>query len=306
MKVFEFHFNPKKSQKENTLFDTFCFVPAKKPERDLGSLYLIGELKNVLPPHHKSRFWCGGEPKTEKLLTELAGVIQKEYYRFPQKEAADCFKTALQKANELLEREIERNNTVWLGNLNFAAISLTPTFLINLSKSDNLKILLLRENEVFDLGENTSSLTRTFSNVVAGKLSKGDKVLVATKDVFNVFAQEGILQDLAEIRRLREYKKIFKQKKKILREISGVCLLIFIEKERRKIFLPMPTIFSKASQKVFPLYRHFSKIPVGPSQTRQSEFVNRLGSPLLQKKLKKSFLSLFILIILLLLGYLFF
>jgi len=40
-----------------------------------------------------------------------------------------------------------------LGNLNFPAISLTPDFSINLSEVGNLKNLLLRGGDFFDISE---------------------------------------------------------------------------------------------------------------------------------------------------------
>lgn len=51
MKVFKFHFNPtKKGAKEpDVIFDTFCFEPENVYEKRLGSLYVIGLIKNALP-----------------------------------------------------------------------------------------------------------------------------------------------------------------------------------------------------------------------------------------------------------------
>lgn len=285
-KVFEFHFNPRshrgfggqaKLKPEDAIFDTFCFVPETRAESALGNLYLVGELKNVLP-------------KTKELLPSIAEVIQREYYRFPQKEAQDCFKEGLQKANEFLARELKKENTAWLGNLNFVTLSLTPDFLLNLSKVGNLKTLLLKGEEVFDIGENINvafSPGKIFPNLIEGKVREGDKILILSEEVFRSFWRERIFQNLKEIKKPKELKKIFKEKKKILRELFGVCLFVFVKEERRKIFLKLPRIpvssfLSKISQKFFP------------------------HSPLLQEKLKRSLISLLILAFLLLLGYLVF
>lgn len=277
MKVFEFHFNPKLKQ-EDAIFDSFCFVPETKVERNLGSLYLVGEIKNVLP-------------KTQGILTELAEIIKREYYKFPQKGASESFKESLGKANEFLEREIKKGNVNWLGNLRFAVISSAPDFLINFSKVGNLKILLLREGEVFDIGERVNfaaSPTKPFPNIVEGELSKGDKILVVTPEVFEVFNKEEIFQNLLEVKKPKQIKKIFKEKKKILKEIFGVCLLIIPEKKgilAQKIYLPkisFPLPSFKFPQKILP------------------------QSPIFQEKLKKSLIALLILALLLLLGYLIF
>lgn len=264
MKFFEFHFNPK-NKKAGIVFDSFCFIPKTKKERNLGYLYLVGELKNVLP-------------KTQGILTELAEIIKKEYYKSPQKGASELFKESLAKANEFLASEIRKENTVWLGNLRFAAISLAPNLLINFSKIGNLKILLLREEEVFDVGERmnfAASPIRPFPNVVEGNLAEKDKILVVTPEVFQVFEKEGILQNLLEVKKPKGIKKIFKEKKKILKEIFGACLLIIPEKKRvlsKKIYLP----------KILHL------------------------SPVLQEKLKNNLIAILILGLILILGYLIF
>ncbi|GAI13815.1 unnamed protein product, partial [marine sediment metagenome] len=46
MQVFELHFNPK--LKEDQIFDSFVYEPENIYEKNLGSLYVIGELRNAL------------------------------------------------------------------------------------------------------------------------------------------------------------------------------------------------------------------------------------------------------------------
>ena len=270
MRFFEFHFNPK-NKKADTIFDSFCFVPETKVERNLGHLYLVGELKNVLP-------------KTQGILTELAEIIKREYYKLSQREVSESFKESMVKANEFLASEIRKENTVWLGNLKFAAVSLAPNFLINFSKIGNLKILLLKEGEVFDIGERVNlaaSPTKPFPNIVEGNLTEKDKILVVTEEVFGAFDKQGIFQDLLEAKKPRQIKKIFKEKRKILKEIFGVCLLIIPDKKVR------------VAKKI---------------QTPSLKFLQRISpqSFILKEKLKKGLIALLILGLLLLLGYLIF
>lgn len=277
MKVFEFHFNPKLKQKD-AIFDTFCFAPEKKAEQDLGYLYLVGELKNVLP-------------QSRELLNNLAEVIKREYYKLPQRKASNSFKQSLVRANEFLASEISKENTVWLGNINFSAMSLTPNFLINLSKVGSLKILFLRKEEIFNVGERinfATSTIKTFPNIVEAELSKGDKILVLTDKVFDAFYREKILQSLTEAKKSKEIKKIFREKKKVLREIFGACLLVIPEKKgilHKKIYLP--------------------KLPSLPAWIFWLRKISP-QSPFLQQKLKKSLISLLLLALLLALGWLIF
>jgi len=94
MQIFELHFNPK--AKEDKFFDSFVYEPENSYERKLGSLYVLGELTNALPNNlrllnHlssavKSKYY-GFSPKSqERALSEglkkanefLAEEVKKE------------------------------------------------------------------------------------------------------------------------------------------------------------------------------------------------------------------------------------
>jgi len=66
MRIFEFQFNPK-AQKDR-FFRVFSFEPKNPPaaREEQGSLYIAGELQNVLPGN-------------ETFLQKLADLIYKEY-----------------------------------------------------------------------------------------------------------------------------------------------------------------------------------------------------------------------------------
>ena len=280
MKFFEFHFNPK-TKKRDAVFDTFCFVPQTKVEESLGSLYLIGELKNVLP-------------KIENLLADIAEIIKEEHYKLSQRSTQDSFKESLERANEFLALQIRKENVGWLGNLNFAVISLTSDFLINLSRVGSLKVFLLREGEIFNICENLniqSSAVKTFPNLIEGELNEGDKILMATEESFEVLKNEEIIQNLVSVRKAKEIKKIFKEKKKILRKTFGACLLMILERKR-------------VPEKETPL----SGVRKIPLFTSLFKFLAKIlpHSFVLQEKLKKSLVALLVLTVLLLLGYLIF
>jgi len=242
MKFLEFHFNPKLAKKKDVIFDTFCFVPEKKEEEKFGYLYLIGELKNVLP-------------KTQNLLNKLAEILHKEYYKFPERSVEESFKESLVQVNEFLAGELKKENVSWLGNLNIAIVSFSQDFLLNLAKVGKLKILLLRDKEIFDVGENVkevSSYERTFSKAIEGKLSQGDKLLLLTPELFEIFQTQGIIEKLAKIKKIKEIKKILKEKKEILKETFGASLLIIPQKKSllfKKIYLPRPEFLSSLPER---------------------------------------------------------
>jgi len=250
-KVFEFHFNPtttkrivqnslvkldikqngihripffRKTQKPETLFNSFCFFPETRRENKLGRLYLMGEIKNVTP-------------KTQNILYELAEVIKQEYYQFEYETPQDCFRAALERADEYL-LEIKRENTDFLGNLSFAAISLLNDLSVSVSMTGNIKIFLLTGKNVFDVGNNfEQSPLRCFDNVIEGQLESRDKIVIITDQLFDTFYSQEIFSTLIDIKKAKSIKELFKTKKLYLNQTFGCCLLVLVKKGLPKIFL---------------------------------------------------------------------
>ena len=223
MQIFELHFNPK--GKEDRFFDSFVYEPENVSEKNLGSLYMVGELTNALPQN--SRF-----------LNNLASVLKREYYRAPLKKSSEeSFRDSLKKANEFLEEESRKGNVSWLGNLNFSILNF-KNFVLNFTKVGNIKILLVRGKEISDIGENLELQdagvypTKIFGSTAAGKLAQNDKLIVLTEDVFSAVSQdENFLKQLAEASNEKELKEVLKTKKQIFSEISGVCFLLVVSKD---------------------------------------------------------------------------
>ena len=215
--VFEFHFNPNPKQ-NNQVFDTFCFLPQTLFEKKQGNLYLVAEIKN---PANNSRL----------VLNKTAEIIKKHLYQKPIFSSQDPFQLGLNQANDFLT---PTPNLVWgQGQLNFAAIVVGPKCNIKVSKTGNLKIILFRNSEAFDIGSNFDRgviTNKIFPDVIEGNLQKGDRLLVATSEVFQSFQSEQLLEKLAQCQKPKLVKQAFKEKKKILREFSGACLLAFVKK----------------------------------------------------------------------------
>lgn len=254
-KVFEFHFNPApikhhslfaqnptrlsleqgkihripffaRPKRPETIFDTFCFFPETRQENKLGVLYLMGEMKNALH-------------STQNILPEIAQVIKEEYYQFTYQTPQDCFRAALEKADEHL-LELKRQNSDLLGNLNFTAIALLPDFSVSISKVGDCKLFLLTGKNIFDIGDNfdpSQSPIRTFPNVIEGSLEKTDKIITITDQLFDVFYEQEIFHALLDIKRPKQIKELFKQKKPALSQAYGCCLLILVKRQWPKIFL---------------------------------------------------------------------
>ena len=260
--VFELHFNPK--LKEDLIFDSFCYEPESVYEKRLGSLYMVGELKNALP-------------ENVRFLDKLAQVIKGKFYGFPVQSIEKSLKESLKWANEFLKKEVEQDNTRWLGNLNFAVISLQK-FNLNFTKVGDIKILLLRGGQIIDFGKELEFQEiepyplKIFSNIVSGKLSAEDIIFISTEEVFSAFTQnqsspqgaqkkenkarktfppDSLLNKIASLIPFDEkkLKKILKEKDKILSEVSGISLLIVLKPQ----ILPRRALSFEKAVPLFPI-----------------------------------------------------
>ncbi len=249
MKIFEFHFNP--GAKPDLIFDSFCYEPAGAKEQKLGSLYIVGELKNAIP-------------QNSRLIYNLALLLKREYYFSSSSEQG--IKKALKKANDFLSDRTKTGNVSWLGNLSMAVVSL-HNFDLNFSKDGKIKMLLLRPDKITDIGRNFEIEEfepyplKIFTNIVNGKFLENDKILLLTDQVFETFLKSGLLEKLSLIQDQKTLKELFKTKEKEFSEISGICFLLLLSKEDLpKSALTFKKISAPISLKevLAPLFRFFS------------------------------------------------
>lgn len=223
MQVFEFHFNPK--LKPDLIFDSFCYEPANIYEKRLGSLYMVGLLKNVLP-------------QNIRFLEKLSKVIKNRHYRSTIFSPEKSLKESLREANKFLEEIAKKGDVSWLGNLSFTALSLKD-FKLNFTKVGEAKIFLLRAGKIIDIDKKLRLEDiepyplKVFGNIVSGKLAEDDLILVLTKEIFDFFQEKNILDEIAKLTSFseKELKEILNGKREDLSKISGVCLAIFLTKE---------------------------------------------------------------------------
>ncbi len=243
MKVFELHFNPRGN--EDMVFDSFCYEPINIDEKKLGSLYMVGHLKNALPRNYK-------------LLEELSVCIKKEYYKNTKRSAEKSLIEGLKKGNEFLDNLTKQGDVSWLGNLNFAVLTIKD-FVFNFTKVENIATCLLRGGKITDIAKNLSNEEiepyplKVFGNIVSGKLFENDVILILTKEVSDIFLAENILNEIASLNVFNEkkLKEIFSKKEKNLREIFGVSLVIsLVEKEETlKVKVPKLLEFERIKDK---------------------------------------------------------
>ena len=234
----------KKEKKANKEEMSRVFEFHFNPLKDKGSGVVFNTFCSL---QRKRELYMIGEADKHEFLEEVSEIFK-----------SFDFEKALTEANDLLQRNFS-------SHLSFCSFCLYPNLEINVSKIGNIKILLLRDSEVFDM---TSEMTESnlFPNVLEGRLKKHDKVLILTNNVFKAFKEQNILEELATIKKPKQVKQLFKEKKQLLKEFSGACILSFCKKR---------IVFKKRQKAPY-------------------------------KGLEKGIISVLIFIILLLLGYIFF
>ena len=260
MQIFEFHFNPK--IKDDYFFDSFVYEPENIYEKKLGNLYMAGDIKNALP-------------QNQKLLENLAQTIKKSYYNLSLKSAGKSLAEGLKKSNEFLSEEVKKENVSWMGNLNFAILSIKDLDLA-FTKTGDIKILLIRSGQIVDVGENLNLKEvephplKVFFNIVSGKLAQNDIILVLTKEIFEFFHHNGLLDKIAQIEKVNKKSlgeaipsRLFTKDSNF--KTSGICFLAVLqESEDSKNLIQKPDKHKKE------VLSHKKEIPP----------LNRLLSPL--------------------------
>jgi len=296
MQSFEFFFNPNSPHK---VYDTFCFEPEDKKEKKLGNLYMAGELENSLP-------------QKRHLLSSLADIIRKEYYKNFDDSPEESLKKSLEKANEFLSFQVKNNNVDWLGNLDFVVLTIDSSCSLNLAKVGNLRIFILRSDEILDMGQAAGlqemvSPSKIFQNIITGNLDQGNKILITIKEIADLLEKEKVLEDLTKVEE-KGIKRIFKINRKLFENLFGFCLIISLTSKKRRLSrisfskIRFPFLSTRAIARGGDERSSSTRlIPELSERQRGAEmnFVHRLS----KERLKKSLISILILAILLLLGF---
>jgi len=255
MQIFEFHFNPKK--KEDLVFDSFVYEPENIYEQKLGNLYMVGELTNALPQNYQ-------------FLNSLALTIKNSFYHISAKSGAEAsLRSSLKEANKFLEDQEKKGNVDWLGNLNFAQISLRDLNL-NFTKVGDIKVILCRERKIMDIGkelERTFSEAhplKIFSKIISGKLAPQDKIIILTKEAYELFSKEDFFSEILLVFEKNlpqkaiegEIKNVLNKKRGLLSAISGVFILISLDSAQKvTVNVREPVVSKKKINFKMPAFR---------------------------------------------------
>jgi hypothetical protein len=303
MRIFQFFFNPK--QKKDLIFDNFCYQPENIYEKRLGSLYTIGLLKNALP-------------QNQNFLEKISKYIKERYYQKTISRPEKALKETLKETNDFLAQIVKEGNVSWLGNLSFAILNL-KNFLLNFTKVGEIKIYLIRGKKIIDIDKRLKLQDiepyplKIFGSIVTGKLIEDDLVLVLTKEVFDFFQNENLIQELRNLEFFDEkkFKKILDEKKEALSQVRGIAFIISLSKEtsKEKREIIAPKALKEFSFKEFlpDFFSSFFKIE--PKKLKSFSFAE-IFFPLKEKILaifkNPKFLLILIFLLILLVGYLLF
>ena len=171
--------------------DTFVYEPENIQEQALGNLYIVGGISNKLANN------------SSYLVNLLASIVKKDYYANPKRNPFEALESALHKANMTLADFTESGNTSWIGNLDMV-VAVWQDKILHFSLAGKIKIYLLRNNEITDIGQNLLKNEtkphpfKTFANIASGSLEEGDKIIFATPAIANEFSS-GTLKNIFSI-----------------------------------------------------------------------------------------------------------
>src|SRR3989344_2964258 len=169
--------------------ETFVYEPSYIEEEALGSLYVIGWLKN-----HRQDL--------DFLSNLLASILRREFYKLNGGGAEVNFENALKKANASLA-DIAKTNAAAAEDIGICATNISGSN-IRFAKTGNIVTLLFRDGKVTDMSKQskadhadnsprkTKSKKNTFSSVVSGMIYPGDKFIFATEKITDLFSEKGI------------------------------------------------------------------------------------------------------------------
>ena len=176
----------------SSFVETFVYEPANPREKHLGNLYIVGQIYSERKRKENAEF-----------LTEITDLIKNEYYRNVDRDAPTSFKLSLKRLNNfLLEKKNFLSNHAFKINLSIAVIFENSLLIASIGDGT---MFVIRSNtinviETDSLYIGTQKKKRSFSNVIKGKIERGDVIIMATpqihklgKEKIILFSNNGIL-----------------------------------------------------------------------------------------------------------------
>jgi hypothetical protein len=167
---------------EKSFGDIFVYEPENVDEQKLGSLFIVGELRDL--PRNCSY-----------IINLLASKIKKEFYSNTKRTSEESLEAGLMEANAVLADLARQGNGEYIGKLNMVCGTYKHRKFY-ISQIGKIKSLLVRDKKISEIIKEADmpafSPERVFNNIASGELVENDVVIFGTPGLFNIFSLEKI------------------------------------------------------------------------------------------------------------------
>lgn len=169
--------------KDRPYIEIFTAEPENVFESNLGNIAGIFEIE-------------GASEDASYIVNYLISIIKKEYFSHPKRGAVESFEAALHKANLALSKLASHGNVSWIGRLNAACI-VSEKNNLHISNTGTASVLMMRGNSLSNISEGGEDSPepnpiKTFEDVLSGRMEEGDKIIISTAAIFEIFSPEEI------------------------------------------------------------------------------------------------------------------
>ena len=199
-------------------FEIFGYQPDNVSKNKWGYLYIIRGI-NKLILFSNPNFY---------LLNSIASILKKEYYANYYENPGSSLENTLRKVNGIISSSEYRND------LEMLIIAIQDNKIV-FTKIGEIKILLIRNNRLFDLNQiskNYQELNKNtlFKNIIRGKIQEKDRLIITTKKARNLLKNEFFIARLIK-RSFSQIEDFVKRNIDNLKKEPGIAILqITIEK----------------------------------------------------------------------------
>lgn len=127
-------------------------------------------------------------PWSAHIVNFLTAEIKKEYFGIAKRNIVNSFEAALHRGNRALAELVKSDSVDWLGTLDGVVCAFDKEN-IHFSVTGNGIILLLRDDELIDIGQGLASdlapenPLKTFVDTANGRLLAGDKIIITSQEL---------------------------------------------------------------------------------------------------------------------------
>jgi hypothetical protein len=216
-----------RNPKDRPYSEIFTARPENISQENLGNISGVFEITDA-------------SEDSSYIVNYLISIIKKEYFSRPKRGAVESFEAALHKANLALSKLASHGNVGWIGRLN-AVCAVIERNNLHISYTGTASALLLRSGLLTNISEGGEAMNepnplKTFQDVLSGRMEDGDKLIIATDSIFEIFSMEEIKRSALKFSR-PEFIQFLNTA--LINELDRASVLVIdmAEKEEEEIIL---------------------------------------------------------------------